>query len=292
MRYGSVCSGVEAASMAWEPLGWEPVFFSEIEAFPSAVLQHHWPNVPNHGDMTKFEEWGYERGSIDVLVGGTPCQSFSIAGLRGGLGDDRGNLALVFMRMVDRLRPKYVIWENVPGVLSSNGGKDFGSILSAMDELRYGWAYRILDAQYFGVPQRRRRLFLVGHSSGDARRAAEILFESEGGSRDIETCEQTRKETSRDVRKGTLFDRQRTDQYGGGGLASTLAARDYKSATDLIVETFAGNKRADIAATLQTTCGDYSRADGFNTITYEEAVRNAPERQSGKVTHQGLSDGN
>lgn len=216
MRYGSVCSGVEAASVAWESLGWEPVFFSEIEPFPSAVLAHHWPDVPNHGDMTQFEEWGYEAGDIDVLVGGTPCQSFSIAGLRGGLGDDRGNLALVFMRMVDRLRPKYVIWENVPGVLSSNGGKDFGSILSAMDELRYGWAYRVLDAQYFGVPQRRRRVFLVGHSSGDARRAAKILFECEGGSRNIETSREAREEVARDSGKGTLFDRQRTDQYGGG----------------------------------------------------------------------------
>ena len=121
MKYGSVCSGVEAASVAWEPLGWEPVFFSEVEAFPSAVLAHHWPDVPNQGDMTQFEKWGYESGDIDVLVGGTPCQSFSVAGMRGGLADSRGNLALTYMRMVDQLRPQWTVWENVPGVLSSAG---------------------------------------------------------------------------------------------------------------------------------------------------------------------------
>ena len=122
LTFGSVCSGVEAASTAWEPIGFKPVFFSEIEEFPSAVLQHHWPDVPNHGNMEEYNEWGYTRGSIDVLVGGTPCQSFSIAGLRGGLGDARGNLSLTYMRMVNELRPKWTVWENVPGVLSSNGG--------------------------------------------------------------------------------------------------------------------------------------------------------------------------
>lgn len=179
MRYGSVCSGVEAASVAWESLGWEPVFFSEIEDFPSAVLQHHWPEIPNMGDMTKFEEWGIERGAIDVLVGGTPCQSFSIAGLRGGLEDGRGNLALTYCRMVDRLRPRWFVWENVPGVLSSNGGRDFSSIVSAMAKLGYSIAWRVLDAQNFGVAQRRRRVFIVGCSSGDWRDPAKVLFECE-----------------------------------------------------------------------------------------------------------------
>ena len=187
MRYGSVCSGVEAASVAWEPLGFEPVFFSEIEPFPSAVLAHHWPSVPNCGDMTKFEEWNYEEGSIDVLVGGTPCQSFSVAGLRNGLSDSRGNLALTYCRMVDRLRPRWFIWENVPGVLSSGGGRDFGSILGAMAQLGYSFAWRVLDAQNFGVPQRRRRVFLVGCSSGDWRDPAQVLFEQSCGKRDSET---------------------------------------------------------------------------------------------------------
>lgn len=176
MKFLSVCSGIEAASVAWYPLGFKPVGFSEIEKFPCSVLSHRFPNVPNFGDMTRFEEWPIEPGSVDILVGGTPCQSFSIAGLRGGLTDGRGNLALVYCKILQRLRPRWFVWENVPGVLSSNGGRDFGSILGAMAELGYGFAWRVLDAQYFGVPQRRRRVFVVGHS-GDWRRAAEVLFE-------------------------------------------------------------------------------------------------------------------
>jgi DNA (cytosine-5)-methyltransferase 1 len=174
-----VCSGIEAASVAWESLGWTPVAFAEIEKFPSKVLAHHYPGVANLGDMTKFREWDIERNAVDVLVGGTPCQSFSVAGLRKGLDDPRGNLALTFVAMVDHYRPEWVIWENVPGVLSSSGGRDFGSFLGALAQLGYGFAYRVLDAQYFGVPQRRRRVFVVAHSSGDSRRAAEILFEPE-----------------------------------------------------------------------------------------------------------------
>lgn len=172
--YGSVCSGIEAATVAWRPLGWRPSFFSEIEAFPRAVLDHHYPAVPLHGDFTTIQAGDYD--PIDLLVGGTPCQSFSIAGLRGGLADDRGNLALEYLRLADRLRPRWLVWENVPGVLSSGGGRDFGAVLGGMVELGYGWAYRVLDAQYFGVPQRRRRVFVVGHL-GDWRRAAAVLFE-------------------------------------------------------------------------------------------------------------------
>lgn len=177
MKYLSVCSGIEAASAAWHSLGWRPVGFSEIEPFPCSVLEHRFPDVTNFGDMTKFEEWPIEPGSIDVLVGGTPCQSFSIAGLRGGLKDGRGNLALTYCRIVQKLQPKWFVWENVPGVLSSNSGRDFGSIVGAMAELGYGLAYRVLDAQYFGVPQRRRRVFIVG-CAGDWRCAAAVLFES------------------------------------------------------------------------------------------------------------------
>ena len=176
MRYGSVCSGIEAATMAWHGLGWEPAFFSDIEAFPCAVLQHHYPDVPLHGDFTDIKEDEY--GSIDLLVGGTPCQSFSVAGLRGGMDDERGNLALEFIRLAQRKRPQWVVWENVPGVLSSNGGRDFGSFLGALAEIGYGFAYRVLDAQYFGVAQRRRRVFVVGYL-GDWRRAAAVLFERE-----------------------------------------------------------------------------------------------------------------
>jgi DNA (cytosine-5)-methyltransferase 1 len=174
LTFGSVCSGIEAASVAWHPLGWRAAFVSEIDAFPRAVLNHRYPEVPLHGDFTTIEPGRYDR--IDLLVGGTPCQSFSIAGLRGGLADDRGNLALEYLRLADRLRPRWLVWENVPGVLSSNGGRDFGSILGGMVELGYGFAYRVLDAQHFGVPQRRRRVFVVG-CAGDWRRAAAVLFE-------------------------------------------------------------------------------------------------------------------
>ena len=176
MKYLSVCSGIEAATVAWHPLGWQPVGFSEIEAFPSAVLAHHYPDVRNYGDMTKYKEWNLE--PIDLLVGGTPCQSFSVAGLRRGLEDPRGNLALTYVGILDRFRPKWCVWENVPGVLSSNGGRDFGSFLGALAELGYGFAYRVLDAQYAGVAQRRRRVFVVGYA-GDWRRAAAVLFERE-----------------------------------------------------------------------------------------------------------------
>jgi len=170
MRYLSVCSGIEAATVAWHPLGWTPVAFSEIEPFPSAVLAHHYPTVPNYGDMTKFEEWPLEPETVDLLVGGTPCQSFSVAGLRKGISDPRGGLMLTYLEIARRLRPRWIVWENVPGVLSSNGGRDFGSFLGALSELRYGWAYRVIDAQYCrvdrrwpkAVPQRRRRVFVVG----------------------------------------------------------------------------------------------------------------------------------
>ncbi len=174
MRYGSVCSGIEAATVAWHGLGWRPSFFSEIDKFPRAVLAAHYPKVPLHGDFTTIKTGEYD--PIDLLVGGTPCQSFSVAGLRGGLADGRGNLALEYLKLAQRLRPKWLVWENVPGVLSSAGGRDFGSILGGLVELGYGFAYRVLDAQFFGVPQRRRRVFVVG-CAGDWRRAAAVLFE-------------------------------------------------------------------------------------------------------------------
>lgn len=174
MKFLSQCSGIEAASVAWNPIGWEAVGFSEIEPFPCAVLKHHYPEVPNFGDMTKFMEW--PDATIDVLCGGTPCQSFSVAGLRKGLDDPRGNLMLTFLATAKRYRPRWLVWENVPGVLSSNGGRDFGTFLGGLAECGYGFAYRVLDAQYFGLAQRRKRVFVVGYL-GDWRRAAAVLFE-------------------------------------------------------------------------------------------------------------------
>ena len=174
MKYLSVCSGIEAATVAWHPLGWQPVAFGEIEKFPCQVLSHHYPDTPNWGDMTKFKEW--PDADVNVFVGGTPCQSFSVAGLRKGLDDPRGNLMLTYLAIAARYRPQWLVWENVPGVLSSNGGLDFASLLRGMGELGYGFAYRILDAQYFGVAQRRRRVFVVGYL-GNWRPAAAVLFE-------------------------------------------------------------------------------------------------------------------
>jgi DNA (cytosine-5)-methyltransferase 1 len=174
VRYLSVCSGIEAATEAWHELGWLPEAFSEIEPFPCAVLKHHYPEVPNLGDMTKFKEWNI--GSIDLLVGGTPCQSFSVAGLREGLADPRGNLMLTCLAIARRHRPRWLVWENVPGVLSSNGGEDFACLLRGLAELGYGFAYRVLDAQHFGVAQRRRRVFVVGYL-GDWHPAAAVLLE-------------------------------------------------------------------------------------------------------------------
>jgi DNA (cytosine-5)-methyltransferase 1 len=227
MKYLSVCSGIEAATTAWHELGWTPSAFSEIEKFPSAVLEHHYPKVPNVGDMTKYKEW--DIGTIDLLVGGTPCQSFSVAGLRKGLDDPRGNLALVYCGILDRFKPKWFIWENVPGVLSSSGGRDFGSFLGAISELGYGYAYRILDAQYFGVAQRRRRVFVVGHL-GDWRPAASVLFESESLSRDSKPS-RTQREGTSSITTNRLV---AFGEYSEDGTASTLKARDYKDATDLI----------------------------------------------------------
>lgn len=180
MRYGSVCSGIEAASVAWEPLGWQPVWFSEIAKFPSKFLAHRYPKVPNHGSLVGLSNrlTGSDR-SIDLLVGGTPCQSFSVAGLRGGLADERGNLALEFARLAAALRPRWLLWENVPGVLSADQGRAFASLLGALQHIGYGCAWRVLDAQFFGLAQRRQRVFLVGHL-GAAAAAGAVLFEPEG----------------------------------------------------------------------------------------------------------------
>ena len=209
LRYGSVCSGVEAATVAWHPLGWEPQWFSEIEKFPSAVLAHHYPNTPNLGDMTAFKEWPND--PIDVLVGGTPCQSFSVAGLRKGLSDPRGNLMLTYLAIAAQYQPKWLVWENVPGVLSSNRGRDFGTFLGALAELGYGFAYRVLDAQYFGVAQRRKRVFVVGYL-GDWKRATAVLFERESLSRHSAPSRQTREEVAGTVTQGAPFSRTGNDR--------------------------------------------------------------------------------
>ncbi|MCM6996492.1 phage N-6-adenine-methyltransferase [Enterobacter asburiae] len=230
MKYGSVCSGIEAASKAWEPLGWKPAWFSEIEPFPSAVLAHHWPEVTNLGDMTKIAD-AVRAGDVeapDVLVGGTPCQAFSIAGLREGLSDDRGQLTLSYVELANAIDAKrrergepeaIIVWENVPGVLSSKDNA-FGCFLAGLagesSELQPAggkWthagcvsgperviAWRVLDAQFFGVAQRRRRVFVVASARKGFDPAA-VLFELNSVRRDSAPRRESQPEIARNARE-------------------------------------------------------------------------------------------
>ncbi len=264
MRFGSVCSGIEAASVAWHPLGWRASFLSEIEAFPRAVLSHHYPEVPLHGDFTTIRAGEYE--PIDLLVGGTPCQSFSVAGLRGGLDDDRGNLALEYLRLADRLRPRWLVWENVPGVLSSNGGRDFGAILGGMVELGYGFAYRVLDAQFLGVAQRRRRVFVVGYL-GDWRRAAAVLFERHSLSGHPAPRREARKDLAPTISArptgggglGTDFDLD-----GGLTVAHTLKGEGFDASED---GTGRGTPLVPVAFRTTGNDGAYETGDQIGALT-------------------------
>lgn len=206
MRFLSLCSGIEAASVAWQPLGWQAVAFSEIEPFPCAVLAHHYPDVPNIGDMTKVHDWRQYHGAVDLVVAGTPCQDFSVAGKRAGLAGERSGLALAFTQVLSVVRPEWVVWENVPGVFSTNGGRDFGTFLRTLDDIGYFCAWRVLDAQFFGVPQRRRRVYLVGHS-GNWRCAAKVLFEPHCMRGDTAPRRKTRADVTQAL----------TGRLGGGG---------------------------------------------------------------------------
>ncbi|MDE1478357.1 DNA cytosine methyltransferase [Xenorhabdus bovienii] len=228
MYFGSVCSGIEAASVAWEPLGMSPAWFSEIEKFPNAILRHHWPYVRNLGDMTKIAAMIGENqvDTPDILVGGTPCQAFSIAGLRNGLEDERGQLTLSFVELanaIDSVRtkngkqPAIIVWENVPGVLSSKDNA-FGCFLAGLageDEplqpagkkwtnagcvfgSQRSIAWRVLDAQYFGVAQRRRRVFVIASARKDFCPAT-VLLEPNSVRRNTPPCRKERKTIAGDV---------------------------------------------------------------------------------------------
>jgi len=241
MKYLSICSGIEAATVAWEPLGWEAVGFAEIEPFRSAVLNYHYPEVKNYEDFTKIEKSDLQGASPDLIVGGTPCATFSIAGLRKGLGEDRGNLALEFIRLIDRLKPTWVVWENVPGVLSSDGGKDLGTFLGALAECRYGFSYRVLNTEYVrtqrfsrAIPQRRRRVFVVGHL-GDWKSPAKVLFDSSSMRENVTPCRRKRESDARefetdsgksDTEYWRKLDRQGTyvDESSDQQVSSTLTA--------------------------------------------------------------------
>ena len=180
MKYISLFSGIEAASVAWRPLGWDPIAFCEFDKTPSKVLAKNFPNIPNLGDVTKVD-WNKYHGTAKIVVGGSPCQAFSIAGARKGLNDLRGQLMLEYLRACAEIDPEWIIWENVPGVLSSNGGRDFATLLNSVSKLwgarGGGGAWRVLDAQYFGVPQRRKRIFFVVNTH-DWRRAVNVLYDS------------------------------------------------------------------------------------------------------------------
>jgi DNA (cytosine-5)-methyltransferase 1 len=227
MKFLSVCSGIEAASVAWEPLGWEASGFAEIEPFPCAVLAHHYPDVPNHGDMSLLPS-KIRKGEVeapDLLCGGTPCQAFSVAGLRQSLDDARGNLTLTFCEIADAIDSKreqscIVFWENVPGVLNTKDNA-FGCFLGALageddaliapggrwanagfiDGPQRAVAWRVLDAQYFGVAQRRRRVFVIASARADFDPAA-VLFEFQGVRRDTAPSREKREGVASSTRTG------------------------------------------------------------------------------------------
>jgi len=219
MRFADFAAGVSAATIAWRPLGWTPVWYSEKEKYACRVLSHHYPDVPNLGDALQIESNEIFTGTtIDLLVGGTPCQSFSIAGLRGGLKDKRGNLALRFCRVLAIKRPRWFVWENVPGVLSLEKGEAFRSILQGFSLSGYSVAWRILDAQFFGVPQQRQRLFVVGHLGSDWRPPSAVLFERSGVYWDTATKRRDPEELATYIRKGLAI-------TGRDGFTEQLAFR-------------------------------------------------------------------
>jgi DNA (cytosine-5)-methyltransferase 1 len=277
MIYGSVCSGIEAASVAWHPLGWKAAFFSEIEPFPRAVLAARWPGVKCHGDFTTIKAGQY--APIDVLVGGTPCQSFSVAGLRGGMADARGNLALEFLLLAKRLRPRWIVWENVPGVLSSAGGRDFGSFVGGLGQLGYGWAYRSFDAQYFHLAQRRERVFVVGYL-GDWRRAGEVLFEPSSMS--------GHPPPSRETRPGTTCGTLGGTSPGGGWRVGADEA-----AAGQLVAAYGGNNTAgpiDVATAVNAHGGPHGRLD-FESETFVVPPLDASYGRLQGCSHQDANHG-
>lgn len=310
MKYGSVCSGIEAASKAWEPLGWKPAWFSEIEPFPSAVLAHHWPEITNLGDMTQIAD-AVRTGNVeapDVLVGGTPCQAFSIAGLREGLSDYRGQLTLSYVELANAIDAKrrergepesIIVWENVPGVLSSKDNA-FGCFLAGLvgesSELQPAggkWthagcvsgperviAWRVLDAQFFGVAQRRRRVFVVA-SARKGFDPAEVLFEFDSVRRDSAPRRETQKAvaalTARGVGTCGADDNQAQAghliaQCANGDVSHTLKGEGFDGSEDgtgrgVPVVAFGGGNTAghiDVA----TACTAHGIRLDFDTETF------------------------
>jgi DNA (cytosine-5)-methyltransferase 1 len=303
MKFGSVCSGIEAASVAWNKLGWSASWLAEIEPFPSAVLAHHYPDVPNLGDMTLLPAkiLSKEIEAPDIFCGGTPCQAFSIAGNRESLDDARGNLSLTFCEIanaIDSVRdvPAIIFWENVPGVLNTKDNA-FGCFLAGLagedGELKPAgnkWtnagmvlgpkravAWRVLDAQYFGLAQRRKRIFVVASARNDFN-PAEVLFEFDGLRRDTAPGRNSRETTAANAQIGTgTYNKQRIGEYSTEDVASTCAARDYKDATDLVTyenfktvyEMHAQDARVqNVGDVLPTMSATYGMGGGNIPVTY------------------------
>lgn len=268
MYYASVFSGIEAATVAWAPLGWVPVCFSEIDPFPSAVLKERFPSVPNLGDITRID-WSDLSGFVDVVVGGSPCQSFSVAGRREGL-DGASGLMWEWVRCVRELMPRWVVWENVPGALSSGHGEDFGCLLRSLDELGYGVVWRVLDAQFFGVAQRRRRVFLVGRLGAEP--PVEVLFEPDGLRRDHPTSREKREALAARAGRGpAVAGFKYIAGAGAGGIGcspelSPTATADWHAPA---VVSFAQNSRDEVRVQGDgQVCGALSASPGSKQQTY------------------------
>lgn len=269
LKYASVCSGIEAPTVAWEKsLNWHAQWFSEIEPFPCELLSHYYPNVPNLGNMLYLKNNPiYNESTIDLLVGGTPCQDFSVAGLRAGLAGERGNLTLEFCRILIQKRPRWFVWENVPGALSSYSDdpeqkdaetSDFAQILAGFSECGYSCAWRVLDAQFFGVPQRRRRIFVVGYIGDDWRPPAAVLFEPGSLSRNHKKGRKKGQDTA-----GTLDARVR-----GGGFPGSDGAMNGHVQPMAFQSSQSGVRMDEVHATLDKNNGSRRH----NGIFYFEPV--------------------
>lgn len=270
IRYISLFSGIEAASCAWEPLGWEPVAFSEIEPFPCAVLAERFPDVPNLGDITEIDwkEVLEKYGEVDLVVGGSPCQSFSVAGKREGLSGE-SRLMFEYIRAVQEVRPRWFVWENVPGALTSEGGAAFGQLLREMDGLGYGVAWRVLDSRFFGVPQRRRRVFAVGRL-GDIEGPCQVLFEPEmlrwdapsGNKRWEELSAHARGRAGREASVGLIANKGAVSRSSGAEEVSPIVLGDSHSPATAFPWNAAGKAAGfgaaeELSPTLRATrCGE------------------------------------
>ena len=295
MKYVSIFSGIEAATVAWHPLGWEPLAFSEIDPFPSTVLQHHYPDIPNLGDITKID-WSPYVGAADIVVGGSPCQSFSVAGKREGLAGASG-LMFEYIRAVRELRPRWFVWENVPGAFTSERGEAYRQLLSEKDALGYGLAWRVLDAQFFGVAQRRERVFLVG--SLGTMRCAEVLFERESLSWNHQSSRQKRQALTEEAQErvgeadhdsGCLNpgETQSRRVYPASGVYPTLSTREKSGQNQESVFTQFGD---DVAGTLTSRYDSSPCVDrGANVVVDERdkvfLCQTAQTGSNGKLVKQ------